>query len=168
MHDITTPQKYTAVLLTLILTLCALQTPAFAKETNEYVSEHTRLSLTTDIEAVQPGQPFKVFLEFDLADGWYTYSDPPGDSGLPATIQWTLPPGFKAGSIEWPQPETFKAHDFVTYGYSEKSALPVTITPPAHALPEPQMLKASVQWLICNEICIPESAELHLQLPGMP
>lgn len=166
MHTITTPVKHAARFLTVILCLCALQSPAFAENPNGYVSEYTRASLTTDVESIQPGQSFKVFLEFDLAEGWYTYSDPPGDSGLPASIQWTLPPGFEAGPIEWPKPETYEAHGFVTYGYSGKSALPVTVTPPAHALPEPQTLKASVSWLICNEICIPESAALSLLLPA--
>lgn len=150
----------------LLFSLLVMQTPAFAQEDDAvFRSEHTQVKLGTNAEIIQSGVPFKVFLEFDLADGWYTYGDPPGDAGLPVTVQWTLPSGFKAGKIEWPQAETFVDNGFTTYGYSGKTALPITITPPAHDVSGAITLKAAAQWLICNKICIPESGDLTLTMP---
>lgn len=149
----------------LLLGLALLQTPSFAQETDGFRSEFTQVKLRTDIEAISSGTPFKVFLDFDLTEGWHTYADPPGDSGLPVRIAWTLPPDFKAGAIEWPPTETYKDFGFTTYGYSGKVSLPITITPPDNTPSGTVMLKAKVDWMVCEKTCIPESAELSLSLP---
>tara|TARA_R110001592_G_scaffold31482_1_gene110938 strand:+ start:11683 stop:12201 length:519 start_codon:yes stop_codon:yes gene_type:complete len=149
----------------LLVGLLFLQTPSFAQETGGFRSDFTRLELKTNIENIQSGAPFKVFLDFDLAEGWHTYTDPPGDSGLPVRVAWTLPPDFKAGAIEWPPAETYEDFGFTTYGYSEKVTLPIMITPPENAPSGTVMLKAKVDWMVCEKTCIPESAELALSLP---
>jgi hypothetical protein len=142
-----------------------LQTPSFAQDTDGFRSEFTQVKLRTDSGTISSGTPFKVFLDFDLAEGWHTYADPPGDSGLPVRIAWTLPPDFKAGGIEWPPAETYEDFGFTTYGYSGKVSLPITITPPKNTPSGTVMLKAKVDWMVCEKTCIPESAELSLSLP---
>ena len=139
--------------------------PSFAQDTEEYRSDSTKLKLRTDVEALQLDTPFKVFLDFDLTEGWHTYADPPGDSSLPVRVAWTLPPDFKAGAIEWPPTETYKDFGFTTYGYSGKVSLPITITPPKDTPSGTVMLTAKVDWMVCEKTCIPESAELSLSLP---
>jgi DsbC/DsbD-like thiol-disulfide interchange protein len=142
-----------------------LQTSSFAQEMNSFRSDYTQVKLRTNEESILAGMPFKIFLDFDLVEGWHTYTDPSGDAGLPVTITWTLPLGFKAGMIEWPPAETFNDGGFTTYGYSKKVSLPVTITPPASELPGTVTFKAAAHWLVCEKTCIPESAELALSLP---
>ena len=149
----------------LLFGLIFLQAPSFAQETDGFRSEFTQVKLRTDSGTISSGTPFKVFLDFDLAEGWHTYADPPGDSGLPVRIAWTLPPDFKAGAIEWPPTETYKDFGFTTYGYSGKVSLPITITPPDNTPSGTVMLKAKVDWMVCEKTCIPESAELSLSLP---
>ena len=139
--------------------------PSFAQDIEEYRSDYTKLKLRTDGEALQPDTPFKVFLDFDLTEGWHTYADPPGDSGLPVRIAWTLPPDFKAGAIEWPPTETYKDFGFTTYGYSGKVSLPIIITPPDNTPSGTVMLKTRVDWMVCEKTCIPETAEFSLSLP---
>lgn len=154
--------------IVIFFSLCLLQSMAFAQEeTTTFNSEYTQLNLVADVEAIQSSKPFKVFLEFDLAEGWYTYGDPPGDAGLPVTVDWILPPEFEAGKIGWPPVETYKNHGLTSFGYSNKTSLPIMITPSKEELPKAVKLKARVSWLICNSICIPESAELSLSLPTM-
>jgi thiol:disulfide interchange protein DsbD len=149
----------------LLFGLIFLQGPSLAQDTEEYRSDMTRLKLTTNVETISSGTPFKVFLDFDLMEGWHTYADPPGDSGLPVRIAWTLPPAFKAGAIEWPSTETYEDFGFTTYGYSGKVSLPVTIMPPKNTPSGTYMLTAKVDWMVCEKTCIPESAEFSLSLP---
>lgn len=122
-------------------------------------------TLLADTTAIVPGQPFQAGLLLEMAPGWHTYWEYSGDAGLPTTIVWTLPEGFQAGPIQWPAPEAkLEPGDIQTYAYSGRVLLLTTITPPA-TLSENATLRAKVDWLVCEKICIPGGAEVELTLP---
>lgn len=125
-----------------------------------------RAELHADTAAIIPGRTFTAGLLMRLAPGWHTYWQNPGDSGMPTRIDWQLPPGFRAGDIQWPIPvKTIEEGDLWTYAYHDEVMLLVEITPPAQ-LPEKQVtLKARASWLVCEKICIPGDADLTLTLP---
>src|SRR5690349_1290830 len=52
-----------------------------------------------------------VALRLKPEEGWHTYWRNPGDSGLPTTLAWTLPEGWKSGDIAWPYPSMHKLGD---------------------------------------------------------
>lgn len=123
-------------------------------------------SLVADTTAIVPGQPFQVGLLLDQAPTWHTYWQYPGDAGIPTTIEWTLPEGFTASPIQWPLPHhTIEPGDLEVFAYDGKVLLIVTITPPAKIAESTVSLKASAQWLVCAEICVPGNANLDLALP---
>jgi thiol:disulfide interchange protein DsbD len=129
-------------------------------------SPHSEAALVSEVQAVQPGTPFTVAVRFDLDPGWHNYWRNPGDSGLPTTIEWNLPDGFKAGDIQWPIPGKIIAPPLVDYGYSDWVALLVEITPPEDLEPGGSVnLQALVDWLICEAICLPAYQEVSLELP---
>ncbi len=65
------------------------------------------------------------------APDWHTYWQYPGDAGFPTKIEWTLPPGFKAGPIQWPLPvKQIDDGDLQSYVYKDEVMLMVEITPP--------------------------------------
>jgi thiol:disulfide interchange protein/DsbC/DsbD-like thiol-disulfide interchange protein len=116
--------------------------------------------------AVTPGDPFWVALRLRMDPGMHTYWLNPGDSGLPTTIRWELPPGFKAGPIRWPAPRVLDTLGVATYGYEGEVALLALIDPPAELRPASRVeLRARADWLVCEKECIPGSAELALRLP---
>jgi thiol:disulfide interchange protein DsbD len=124
-----------------------------------------KASLLADTTALVPGQPFQVGLLLEMAPGWHTYWEYSGDSGLPTTIDWRLPPGFEAGAIQWPVPEAkVEPGDIQVYAYSGRVLLLTTITPPRDASGD-VTLRAAASWLVCAEICVPGGAELELTLP---
>ncbi|MDD3652176.1 protein-disulfide reductase DsbD domain-containing protein, partial [Immundisolibacter sp.] len=125
---------------------------------------HARLSLLADVRGVLPGQPFSVGVNVELDRGWHIYWRNPGDSGQAPRIDWQLPAGFAAGDIEWPYPEQVSPPPVVTYGYQDEVLLPVTLTPPPD-LAGPVRLAARVHYLVCKDLCLPEQAELALELP---
>lgn len=124
--------------------------------------------LIAAVDAIEPGVPFTVGLGQRIAPHWHTYWKNPGDSGEPTRITWTLPGGFAASDIRWPVPSAIPVGPLTNYGYSDELLLPVTITPPAALEAGSVRLAARATWLVCEKICIPESAELSLTLPVRP
>jgi len=127
---------------------------------------HVKASFVTADASVPPGQSTMVALRFVHDPHWHTYWSNPG-TGLPTTIKWELPPGWKAGPIQWPAPRVLldSKKNVVGNGYEGDLLLPVTLTAPADAKPgEKVTLKAAVDWLMCEDICIPGNASLALTL----
>jgi thiol:disulfide interchange protein DsbD len=129
-------------------------------------TEHVEATLITEVSAMAPGEPFWVGLKLHMQPHWHIYWRNAGDAGLPTSISWTLPEGFSAGEIQWPYPKIFKFDIFVNYGYGDDVLLPVQITPPATLKPGEEItLMAKADWLVCEDICVPETVELSLTLP---
>lgn len=101
-----------------------------------------------------------------MEEGWHSYWKNPGDSGLPTSIEWTLPEGFIADDIQWPSPQLFETADIVSFGYEDEVCLLTDIKAPA-ALKTGLVvrLSASVEWLACREECVPGRSELTIELP---
>jgi thiol:disulfide interchange protein DsbD len=122
--------------------------------------------LVAATDAIIPGQRLAVGLRLKHDPHWHTYWQVPGDSGLPTTIQWQLPPGFAAGPIEWPVPKRLPVGPLMNFGYENEVLLAVQVDVPA-SVPAGQSvsLKARADWLICKDVCIPGGADLQLALP---
>ena len=125
-----------------------------------------RVELVAERLGIEPGGSFWLGLRQQIAPGWHTYWENPGDSGEPASIDWSLPPGFSAGPIVWPHPERIPAGPFMSYGYEGEVLLLTRVTAPAGLVPgTPVTLRARARWLVCEKECIPEEAALDLTLP---
>ncbi|WP_376693918.1 protein-disulfide reductase DsbD family protein [Wenzhouxiangella sp. EGI_FJ10409] len=127
---------------------------------------HIEVELVSEVDHVEPGQPFRVGLRMLPDAHWHTYWKNPGDSGLTTEFEWTLPDGASASPIEWPWPERVPMGHLVNYGYGGEHLLPVTITPPADLRAGGSFpIDLAADWLVCEEICIPGDAELSMTLP---
>ncbi|MGE5089214.1 MAG: protein-disulfide reductase DsbD family protein [Candidatus Levyibacteriota bacterium] len=139
------------------ITLAAAAAPAGGHVAAQLIAEQT---------ALVPGSTATVALRLDIEPGWHTYWRNPGESGLPTTVAWKLPPGYRAGDIEWPAPRALVAGPLVNYGYENVVLHLVPIVVPADARPgTTATLAARADWLVCRETCIPEGADLSLALP---
>src|SRR5438132_8598984 len=128
--------------------------------------ELVKAELLADTNAVVPGKPFTVGLLLRMAPGWHTYWKFSGDAGLPTELKWKLPPGWKVGDIQWPIPlKTIDPGDIETYGYENEVLLIQEITPPSKLDDSSAKLSTEANWLVCEKICIPGSANLQLDLP---
>ncbi len=124
-----------------------------------------KAQLVADTSAIVAGKAFQVGLLLDMAEGWHTYWESPGDAGLPTRIAWELPEGFVAGPIQWPSPKRIiEPGDIHAFGYKGQILLLTTITPPAAISVKEIRILADTSWLVCEEICIPGSARLELTL----
>ena len=129
-------------------------------------TDHVTAELVADGTALVPGTTTTVALRLAIDRGWHTYWRNPGESGLPTTLAWRLPPGYAAGDIAWPAPKALSAGPLVNYGYEGEVFHLVPLTVPAGAtLGATATLAARADWLVCKETCVPESADLSLDLP---
>ena len=119
--------------------------------------------LVAEQSSVAPGGSVTVALEEKIRPEWHTYWVNPGDAGSATSIAWTLPPGWKAGAIQWPTPKRLPVLSLMDYGYEGTLWLLTTLAVPADAKPGDTItLKAAVSWLVCKNICVPEDAVLSL------
>ena len=117
---------------------------------------------------IAAGQTFWLGLKLAHEPDWHTYWKNAGDSGLPTDMQWKLPAGLSAGSINWPTPHALRVGPLLNYGYEQTVLLPVPVKvaddfkAPASGMVD---VSLSANWLICRVECIPESGEFTLQIP---
>lgn len=128
-------------------------------------TENAQAELVADVAQIAPGERFLVALKLTPREHWHTYWRNPGDSGLATSLEWSLPASFQTGEIEWPAPKALPFGPLTNYGYDTEHWLLVTVTPPADLPYGNVTLKARADWLVCEEICIPEGADLELTLP---
>jgi len=130
-------------------------------------TENVRAELIAELSSIVPGDTFWVALQLDIRDGWHTYWRNPGDSGEPTRINWTVPGGVDAGEIQWPYPQRIPYGHLVNFGYEDRALHLVRISvPDTWPAGKPLKLAAEASWLVCEDICIPESASFSLTLPA--
>ena len=151
-------QRFLALLLALLIA-----GPAFAQSVVK--TDNVRAELVSDAATVKPGEPFWVGLRQTIRPHWHTYWKNPGDSGLPTEIAWTLPAGVAAAPIVWPTPTMIDLSGVINYGFGGDILLLVKITPPADLAGPSLSLAATANWLVCDDVCIPEEGKFQLTLP---
>jgi len=129
-------------------------------------ARHAKVELVAQQNDVVPGQPLWLAVHYSLEKDWHIYWINPGDSGQPPVLRWQLPQGFSAGEIRWPRPEKLRRSTLADYGYKDDAVLLVPIRVPAHLKQGTNVnLQLQAKWLICADVCIPDHADLHLDLP---
>jgi thiol:disulfide interchange protein DsbD len=151
----------------LLLLVVTLFPAGFLVHGQPIESPHARVELLARQTALSAGPDLQLGIHFILEPGWHIYWINPGDSGQPPSLQWQLPPGFTAGAIQWPRPERMQATpELADYGYHGELLLPVMVhVRPALAAGSTVPIVADAKWLVCREVCIPEHAQLRLELP---
>lgn len=120
-------------------------------------------------DGITPGKPLWVGLQIAHQPEWHTYWKNPGDSGLPTTFEWTLPPGIEAGEVAWPVPKKIPVGPLANYGYEGTVLLPVALKVTSAYQPSvfgEAEIRLKSTWLVCKKECIPEDGSFTLKLPA--
>jgi thiol:disulfide interchange protein DsbD len=118
--------------------------------------------------AIVPGRPLDLGLRLKLDAGWHVYWKNAGDSGTPPTLAFALPEGYRAGPLQFGQPERIPTAHLVNYGYEGEVLFPVRVEVPADAGAGNVTIRAKADWLECKESCLPATAALAITLPVGP
>ncbi len=151
--------------LYLLLGLQMVGLEAAGARAAQFESSNVEAELISEVTSIQAGQSFWIALRQQIRPGWHTYWRNPGDSGAPTSLKWDLPDGFSASDIQWPYPERVPYGPLMNFGYEDEVVFPIQITVPDEISASEIRLKAKGRWLVCADICIPESGDLELTLP---
>jgi len=154
-------KRFNMLFLALLICLAGAQTGI-----SEVVrTDQVAAELVSENKTLVPGTTNTVAIRLEMEDHWHTYWENPGDSGLPTTVDWTLPDGITAGPLQWPVPQWINYFDMITFAYEEEVFLLVDLeVSEDFKIGNTVDLAASVSWLACKEACIPGSADLKLSL----
>ncbi|MFA7586254.1 MAG: thioredoxin family protein [Novosphingobium sp.] len=114
-----------------------------------------------------PGQSVTLAIAMRPSPGWHGYWSNPGDAGLGMTLTWPEDEARRAGPLAYPVPTTLLVGGLMNHVYKGDYALLLTYEVPRDARPGASLpLRVKADWLACTDtICVPESAELALDLP---
>ena len=129
---------------------------------------HARVELISERQSVEPGETVFVAMKMDIDPGWHVYWRNAGDAGLPPQLIVHDASDLKEnalGDFVWPIPHLLPVveGEIMDYGYDDQLILPFPVTVPADAT-GPVLLSATADYLICEDVCIPESADVTLTL----
>ncbi len=161
---------YVLRVLSGLLLLCSITAVADEKTTapisDNAATPQVAAQLVASATSVAPGSEIYLGVHQQIIPHWHTYWKNPGDSGLATTIKWSLPEGATASDILWPIPSRSGLEGITNYGYSDHVTLLSKIKIPASLKAGEKFLaQATVDWLVCNEECIPQQVKLALELP---
>ena len=123
--------------------------------------------LITPVESVVPGDVLWFGLSLEIAEGWNTYWKNAGSTGLPPSLELSDGKQSYEPELQFPLPKTKPFGEDVsllTYGYTKSVLHPFRITVPQTASDQ-WTLTGEARWLVCRDICIPESQRLSVSLP---
>ncbi len=146
--------------------MLAFALPANAQDgATEGKSPHITARLIAESATVAPNGDITLALDYTPAPGWHTYWINPGDTGLPPKFKWNLPDGVTTSDAQFPAPELLPAFGLMSYGFTGRTVLLI----PAHngsslSAGDTLPIKAHVDFLVCADVCIPESLDVSLDL----
>jgi len=141
----------------LLLVLWLIPGFGWAASSNSFASPQDTVRLVSAANAAPDGR-VQLALEFRLQPGWHIYWANAGDAGFPPDV--TLAPPASAGPLAFPPPEFLLQDQVAAYVLSGHVVLPFAATGVGASV------NATVNWLVCSNICIPEHAQFSLTLAG--
>jgi DsbC/DsbD-like thiol-disulfide interchange protein/cytochrome c biogenesis protein CcdA len=123
-------------------------------------------SFHSEQTSIAPGKPFTVALKLVHPTDWHSYYLNSGGVEQAPAIQWSLPPGFHAGPIQWPVPSVKEGYSGKSFVYIGSPSFLVEITAPATLeVGTTASITANATWQICDKSCISEKAAFSILLP---
>jgi suppressor for copper-sensitivity B len=125
-------------------------------------TEQTQVRLVSAVDATGSGENIRLGLQFKLKKGWKIYWRKPGDAGFPPNLNWKGSENLAGTEFGWPAPTRFEVLGFQTMGYKKEVVFPITarVQEPG----DPLKLRAVLNYLTCDDICIPYTASLALDI----
>ena len=122
---------------------------------------HANVSLVK-YENVKGNQNISLIgIRMDMQKNWHTYWKNPGDSGGPIKVNWSHNDNVSISEIYWPTPSLIPYEPLMTYGYKNFVIFPFEII---NSNNKNSFIEASIDFLICDDICVPEKAFIKTNL----
>jgi thiol:disulfide interchange protein DsbD len=149
--------------LIFVTALLAAALPALAASSAADAA-HVHVQLVVPEDQLYPAGNNLIGLYFKLEPGWHVYWKNAGDAGQPPHIQWTLPAGVIAGTMQFPAPQRLPLGPLMDFGYENEVLYPLKLEVAPTVKDARAVIGAKVDWLVCREVCLPGKAELSTTL----
>ena len=133
----------------------------FAVEAKVAKTDHAEISIIGNKNIISEPGIVDLGYKFVFTPGWHTYWVNPGDSGGPPTFTSTISNGWKINPNLWPGPQTIEYPPLMTYGYENEVVFPFKLDITDLDDKETDI---NIKFLVCDDICVPEEANLKLIL----
>ena len=122
---------------------------------------HAEVSLVKNTQISSNGI-VHIGIKMDMQEGWHTYWLNPGDSGGAIDIEWILSDESDVSDVIYPTPHRIPYPPLMTFGYEDQVIFPVDLA--VKDLNKDIDITANINFLICADVCIPESAVIKTTL----
>jgi len=151
--------KFFSVLLSFVLFMTS------HVQAQKPLNQHVNISLIANVETVAPGTSFDLILRQDIDDHWHTYWKNPGESGFPIQGTWDMPEGVRISDFLWPVPMALNVEGIMNFVHEGTTDLVVDVQVPDDFTGDTLTLSIQADWLVCKEVCIPESGNASISIP---
>ena len=170
-HPAIGPIRYSTVKFVLsLLTLCALGVLAGPSRADDAATapwtrkDQAALRLIAGPTAASGKQ--KVGVEIMMAPGAKTFWRSPGEAGEAPKFDWSGSVNVGGLDVRWPVPERFAGGTGPAIGYAGEVVIPISVQPVE--ADKPVWLVLTLDFTVCDDKCVPVSAESRLWLePGV-
>lgn len=114
---------------------------------------------------ITAGEPFWLAVHQNIQPEWHVYWRNPGDSGLETRVNWIAPQGFDFSPLQFPVPKKIPFSGLLNFGYEGQVTYLLQVIPPKTIDTDTITITANLEWLVCKDICIPESVTRTITLP---
>ena len=159
--------RLTRIIFALLAPVIALVLMPFAASAQDAHAAadapHLRVELLVPAQSIQRGgKPVQAGLYFKLDPTWHIYWKNAGDAGDPPHVAWTMPKGITATLFEFPAPMRLPLGPLMDFGYQDEVVFPFTLQAASSTTSGPATLHAKIDWIVCQNSCIPGKAELAI------
>ncbi|RYZ71261.1 MAG: glucan 1,4-alpha-glucosidase, partial [Proteobacteria bacterium] len=141
-----------------LLSLSSFNSLALAQESIR--ADHVKVSLVAPTQ-LEPGDNLFA-LRFEVDPHWHIYWKNPGDSGTAPRFAFDAKHA-AVSDILWPVPKRILVGDFVNLGFEGEVLFPFTVRPGDTATSVE--IKADLEWLVCEEECLPGEGVITFTRP---
>ncbi|CUW41317.1 putative fused thiol:disulfide interchange protein: activator of DsbC [Magnetospirillum sp. XM-1] len=155
------------MLMAALLAVVGLPATAAEPGASEWAtSESGKVRLISAATGTGETGQLRLGLHFKLEPGWKIYWRTPGDAGYPPKLDWAGSANLDNPQPRWPAPHRFVLAGLQNYGYMGEVILPLDARAPEPS--RPVAARLAVDFLACAQICVPQKAELSLDLSTGP
>jgi DsbC/DsbD-like thiol-disulfide interchange protein len=164
-RDMTAPMLKTAFSIAALAAASVFAQPALASSSDWHGAQGGRVRLLTSGAPDEHGV-LRGALEIDLEPGWKTYWLDPGDAGVPPSLDVSGSRNVATAEMQFPAPHRFDDGYAKWAGYKGPVTFAVNFKLADRS--GPTAIDAKVFLGICQTICVPLQARLHVDAASDP
>ena len=137
----------------------------YAKDFSSW-RKYSQGELLSETTSLVPGSSGTVGLRLTMVDGWHTYWVNPGDSGAALNLKFKNSRGVRVKAVHHPLPVRTMTGPLISLSYEHEVLFPIDVeVDKSVPIGEPVRIEADVEWLVCEDACIPAVDTFKLLVP---